>query len=320
MNLRADIDLMLAGRPDWPACLFFRPADVIRLEGGVAALLGQGQSLALSCSAPAALDHYADLLIRRLRQRATCPVETYFPASTSALVARFDEMLSAMTVQQAMESGAQLPPERIWLVHDAGALTAAELQLLTRLVGSFPGAGVRVVLLFGPGPSARKGFETLGRRFSRWEIELPTAAEADAMREHAAREGGTSIVAQLLEPLLAAMPVPARSLVSAELATRVEPASPPSAEPARPRWRRWLPALRRSSRAGVPAATEGGAPPPVAAGASGLRPSLRLLGVGVRQLLRELRLAGGRSLLALLRRRQPPVSSNLPTSSKRPRP
>lgn len=198
MNLRSDLALMLSGYTAVPPCLLFRQADGLRLDGCVTLLLHEGQNLALSSLAEAALDHYADLLVHRLRRVVSCPVEVYFPASTAALVARFEELVARMTLKQAM---ALLPgdaPERIWLVHEAGALAPSELQLLMRLVGNFPGAGVRVVLLFGATPAGRKGFESPGRRFARWDIQPPSAEEAATMLAQARVAGGESVVSGLL--------------------------------------------------------------------------------------------------------------------------
>lgn len=217
MNLRSDLALMLSGHAAVPTSLLFRRADGLRLDGCITLLLQEGQSLALSSTADAALDHYADLLVHRLRRAAPCPVDVYFPASTSALVSRFEELVADMTLEQAMAEVAGAPPQRIWLVHEAGALALAELQLLSRLVGNFPGAGVRVVLLFGSSAAARKGFESPGRRFARWDIQPPSAEEAAAMLAQARQEGGESVVCAVLARLgLASAPLPSTPAHSME--------------------------------------------------------------------------------------------------------
>ena len=198
MNLRSDLALMLSGYTAVPPCLLFRHADGLRLDGCITLLVQEGQNLALSSLAEAALDHYADLLVNRLRRAVSCPVEVYFPASTAALVQRFEDLVARMTLQQAMAVVPGAAPERIWLVHEAGALAPSELQLLMRLVGNFPGAGVRVVLLFGATAAGRKGFESPGRRFARWDIQPPSEEEATTMLAHARLAGGESVVSGLL--------------------------------------------------------------------------------------------------------------------------
>jgi hypothetical protein len=202
MNTNVDLTLSLAAVGSALPSLFFRPADRLRLEGCVAAITQDGRSLALSSHHEAALDHYGRLLTERLRRAAPqSQIETYFPASTDALVSRFNEVLAGQTMREAMSEGPSQVPERIWVVHDAGALAEHELQLLARLVSNFPGANIRTVLLLGPTQRSRKAFESLGRRFVRWDIEAPTPEQAQAMISQARVEGCENLVSQLLRHL-----------------------------------------------------------------------------------------------------------------------
>ncbi len=216
MNTNVDLTLSLAADGSALPSLFFRPADRLRLEGCIAAITQDGRSLALSSHHEAALDHYGRLLTERLRRAAPqSQIETYFPASTDALVSRFNEVLAGQTMREAMSEGPSQVPERIWVVHDAGALAEHELQLLARLVSNFPGANIRTVLLLGPSLRSRKAFESLGRRFVRWDIEAPTPEQAQAMISQARIEGCENLVSQLLRHLQPAA-VNAASLQSRE--------------------------------------------------------------------------------------------------------
>lgn len=202
MNTSIDLTLSLAADGSALPSLFFRAADRLRLEACVAALTQEGRSVALSSQHDAALDHYGKLLAERLRR--ACPqsqIETYFPASTEALVGQFNQALARQTVREAMAEGVALVPQRIWVIHDAGALAEHELQLMARLVSHFPGANIRVVLLLGPARRSRKAFESLGRRFVRWDVEGPTAEQAQAMLAQARVEGCERLVSQLLRHL-----------------------------------------------------------------------------------------------------------------------
>jgi len=202
MNTNIDLTLSLAADGSALPSLFFRAADRLRLEACVSALTQEGRSVALSSQHDAALDHYGRLLTERLRR--VCPqgqIETYFPASTEALVAQFNEVLARQTLREAMTDGVAMAPQRIWVIHDAGALADHELQLMTRLVSHFPGANIRVVMLLGPARRSRKAFESLGRRFVRWDVEFPTAEQAQAMLVQARVEGCERLVSQLLRHL-----------------------------------------------------------------------------------------------------------------------
>lgn len=187
--------------------LFFRSADRLRLEGCVAGVLRDGRSLALSSTRDAALDHYSRLLIARLRESAPqSPPELYFPADTTAMINRFNDVVAAMSVQQAMQAGPQAEPARIWVVHDAGALANHEVQLLARLVQNFPGAHIRVVFLLGPSTPSRTLFDTMDRRFLRWDIEAPTPEQAQAMLAQGREDGCEGAVRSLLQKLEAPLP------------------------------------------------------------------------------------------------------------------
>lgn len=202
MNSTIDLTLSLAADGSALPSLFFRAADRLRLEACVAALTQEGRSVALSSQHDAALDHYGKLLAERLRR--ACPqsqIETYFPVSTEALVGQFNQALASQTVREAMAEGVALAPQRIWVIHDAGALAEHELQLMARLVSHFPGSNIRVVLLLGPARRSRKAFESLGRRFVRWDIEGPTAEQAQTMLAQSRIEGCERLVSQLLRHL-----------------------------------------------------------------------------------------------------------------------
>jgi hypothetical protein len=190
-----------AGQPP----LFFRTADRFRLEGCVAGLVRDGRSLALSSNREAALDHYSRLLISRLRESSPLsPLEVYFPADTAAMLTRFNDVLAAQSVQQAMQLPGLGSPPRIWIVHDAGALADHEVKLLARLVQNFPGANIRIVLLLGTSNQSRKVFDSFDRRMLRWDIEAPTPEQAEAMLLQGREDGCEGAVKTLLKKLEAA--------------------------------------------------------------------------------------------------------------------
>ena len=182
--------------------LFFRAADRFRLEGCVAGLVRDGRSLALSSHREAALDHYSRLLISRLRESSPLsPLEVYFPADTAAMLMRFNDVLAAQSVQQAMQLPGLDSPPRIWIVHDAGALADHEVKLLARLVQNFPGANIRIVLLLGTSTQSRKVFDSFDRRMLRWDIEAPTPEQAEAMLLQGREDGCEGAVKTLLKKL-----------------------------------------------------------------------------------------------------------------------
>ena len=251
---------------DSRAPLLFRAADLLRLEGVVAAVTQDGMSLALVSRHEAILDHYGKILVERLR--AVAPeigIEIYFPASAEALLARFNAALGDYTVQQAMEANVPIAPPKIWIVHDASALPDHEIQLLARLVQHFPGANIRVVMLLPQGSKKQKLLISFGRRILNWEIDPPTPEQADNMLAQAQVQGGEGAVRALLQKIAVPLSAPTQRPQDAQMPdepplfapTPVVPpapvtvptpavAAPPAAEapaaPAKPKaTRSWMP-------------------------------------------------------------------------------
>ena len=218
---------------DSRAPLLFRAADMLRLEGVVAAVTQDGMSLALVSRHEAILDHYGKILVERLR--AVAPeigIEIYFPASAEALLARFNAALGDYTVQQAMEANVPIAPPKIWIVHDASALPDHEIQLLARLVQHFPGANIWVVMLLPQGSKKQKLLISFGRRILNWEIDPPTPEQADNMLAQAQVQGGEGAVRALLQKIAVPLSAPAKRTQGGE--TQDEPplfAATPAALP-----------------------------------------------------------------------------------------
>ena len=221
--------------------VFFRSADRLRLEGYVTALTQKGMSLSLVSTHESILDYYGKILLARLRQAAPdAQLEVYFPANSEALLTRFNEALGRLSVQDAMDDADAPAPPRIWIVHDAGALADHEIQLLARLVQHFPGANIRVLLFIKAASQKQKLLDSFGRRILCWDIEPPTAAQAQSMLEQASVLGKEGVVRALLKRLpLPAAAAPAAPAISATPQAEPPPAAavaapePPTPAPAR---------------------------------------------------------------------------------------
>jgi len=182
--------------------LLFRVADRMRLEGYVSALVQDNMSLSLVSGFDAILDHYGKLLVARLREAAPhIGLEVCFPASAEALITRFNEVLQDYSIEDAMGAKFHNAPPKIWIVHDAGALPDNEIQLLARLVQHFPGANIRVVMLFNASSQKQKLLAAFGRRILSWEIEPPTAEQSELLMEQARAQGREGVVGALLRQI-----------------------------------------------------------------------------------------------------------------------
>ena len=225
--------------------LLFRVADRMRLEGYVSALVQDNMSLSLVSGFDAILDHYGKLLVARLREAAPhIGLEVCFPASADALITRFNEVLQDYSIEDAMGAKFHNAPPKIWIVHDAGALPDNEIQLLARLVQHFPGANIRVVMLFNASSQKQKLLAAFGRRILSWEIEPPTAEQSDILLEQARAQGREGVVGALLrqisphkKPALHPMAMPELVVEpppTAPMADAKAPAAPAQDAPATP--------------------------------------------------------------------------------------
>jgi len=178
--------------------LYFRSADRLRAQGCANALSREGLSVVMSCEREALLDHYVEMTLQEITKVAPdCLVEAYFPESTESLMARFNDILSRSSVQDALKPAAADTPVRVWVIHDAPSVATQELQLLARLIHNFPGAKVRALLL-STQRGAQDSLTVFVRRLLRWDIDLPTAAQVEAALENARFEGRERSVRQLL--------------------------------------------------------------------------------------------------------------------------
>ncbi len=211
--------------------LLFRVADRMRLEGYVSALVQDNMSLSLVSGFDAILDHYGKLLVARLREAAPhIGLEVCFPASADALITRFNEVLQDYSIEDAMGAKFHNAPPKIWIVHDAGALPDNEIQLLARLVQHFPGANIRVVMLFNASSQKQKLLAAFGRRILNWEIEPPTEEQSEVLLEQARAQGREGVVGALLRQIAPPKKRVPHPMAMPDLVAEPPPATPP-AEP-----------------------------------------------------------------------------------------
>jgi hypothetical protein len=82
-----------------------------------------------------------------------------------------------------------LAPEKVWVVHDANAMGGHEIQLLTRLIQQFPGAGISVILMFTEGTSQGDAIANQNKQFIAWSLERPSAEQKLAAIQQARKNG-----------------------------------------------------------------------------------------------------------------------------------
>ncbi len=157
---------------------YFQSDDRELVDGCVTALTRDGLNVAILASHAAALEHYGNLLIARLRKfTPTSKVEVYFPTSSDDLLGRFNQALAHQSLAQAMQGRKNILATQFWVLNNASAVPEHELQLLASLVHNFPGANIRLILFLDTSRQAQPSLSAFGKNITRWEIELPNAQQ-----------------------------------------------------------------------------------------------------------------------------------------------
>ena len=169
---------------------FFRVADRLQMESCVSALVSDGKSVVISSESNELIDHYGAAFVRRIKQKLPqTQFEVFLPRDTEAMLERFNQLLNTLSLDVAIKPRSGAGIDRVWVVHDANAMGPHEIQLLTRLIQQFPGAGTSVVLMFTQGTEQGDAIASQNKQFISWSLELPTAEQKLAAIQQARKSG-----------------------------------------------------------------------------------------------------------------------------------
>lgn len=169
---------------------FFRMADRLQMDSCLAAVAKESKSLVLVSPSGQLLDYFGAAFIRRLKQDLDkTPVEVFMPPDSEVMLERFNKLLSSLSLEVATQPRKQQSPESVWVVHDANALGTHEIELLTRLVHQFPGAGISTVLMFTSDTNPALSICNQGKQFVSWQLEMPTPEQKLTTIQQARKNG-----------------------------------------------------------------------------------------------------------------------------------
>ena len=157
-------------------------ADKLRFEILLKSLREGRLNLAILGDDEAALTHYGKRIFQHLRQLGEPNVELWTSADSERLVDRFNEILSTLTVDQALDKTNQTAPKRYMIFPDTHGIQDFELQLLARLVNGFPASNINVILLVNSRSSYDKKLSAFGKNLLQWVLESQAPAPAKAAR------------------------------------------------------------------------------------------------------------------------------------------
>jgi len=147
------------------------PADKLRFEILLKSLREGRLNLAILGDDEVALTYYGRRIFQHLKEQGEQHVELWTSADSEKLVDRFNEILSELTVDQAVDKGNKAAPKRFMIFPDTQAIQEFELQLLARLVNGFPASNINLILLVNNQMAYEKKLATFGKNLLQWVLE-----------------------------------------------------------------------------------------------------------------------------------------------------
>ena len=147
------------------------PADKLRFEILLKSLREGRLNLAILGDDEVALTYYGRRIFQHLKEQGEQHVELWTSADSEKLVDRFNEILSELTVDQAVDKGNKAAPKRFMIFPDTQAIQEFELQLLARLVNGFPASNINLILLVNNQAAYEKKLATFGKNLLQWVLE-----------------------------------------------------------------------------------------------------------------------------------------------------
>ena len=151
--------------------MYQTPGDRLRFEILLKSLTEGSLNLAVLSDHDQVLDFYGTLFEERLRAKGETQIEFCASTSSEQLVQKFNEILSELTLNQALEKEAKYAPRRYLVFRDSILMQDFELQLLARLVNGFPAGNISVILLLKRSGSFRNKLDAFGKNLLQWEVE-----------------------------------------------------------------------------------------------------------------------------------------------------
>lgn len=158
------------------------PADKLRFEILLKSLREGRLNLAILGDDEIALAHYGRRIFQHLREQGETHVELWTSADSDRLVDRFNEILSTLTLDQALDKSNKASPKRFMIFPDTQGIQDFELQLLARLVNGFPASNINVILLVNSQSAYDKKLSAFGKNLLQWVLESKDPAPSKPQR------------------------------------------------------------------------------------------------------------------------------------------
>ena len=168
--------------------IYQSPGDRLRFEILLKSLTEGSINLAVLSDHDMVLDYYGSLFEERLRAKGESHIEWCSSTNSERLVQKFNEILSEITLDQALEKDKKHAPRRFLLFRDSILMQDFELQLLARLVNGFPAGNISVILLINSAGSYQSKVDAFGKNLLKWEVETEAGEAKQKLTDWVATE------------------------------------------------------------------------------------------------------------------------------------
>jgi len=190
--------------------VFFQPLDEARMKACVQAVAHEGFSVVVQCPQLTLLSYYGDVFLKHLREDLESgTIETYNPSDADALIENFNQIVSEMSMQEALQPGDLSAVKKVWVVKNAHVMQPHEVTLLAQLTQQFPGAKVRVILWMASSELNAGMLSAFGKKLMHWNIPLPTIVQTKTFSNLARAAGKEKELQPMLDQLKLIEHVPA---------------------------------------------------------------------------------------------------------------
>ncbi len=186
--------------------IYQSPGDRLRFEILLKSLTEGSINLAVLSDHEMVLDYYGSLFEERLRAKGETHIEWCSSTNSERLVQQFNEILSEITLDQALEKDKKHAPRRFLVFRDSVLMQDFELQLLARLVNGFPAGNISVILLINSAANYQSKVDAFGKNLLKWNVETEAGEAKQKLTDWVATEPEPYVAASKIEPTFLADP------------------------------------------------------------------------------------------------------------------
>ena len=180
--------------------IYQSPGDRLRFEILLKSLTEGSINLAVMSDHDMVLDYYGTLFEERLRAKGESHIEWCSSTNSERLVQKFNEILSEITLDQALEKDKKHAPRRFLVFRDSVLMQDFELQLLARLVNGFPAGNISIILLINSAGNYKSKIEAFGKNLLQWQVETEAGEPKNKLTDWVATEPEIKFEPKFIEP------------------------------------------------------------------------------------------------------------------------